>query len=694
MALIAVATSCASTEGRPDGPLIDDFKIEGTDQLSQRELKNRVLTSESSWLPGWFPFFGHDDYFDPNAWTADQRRVERYYQAHGFYQAKVVEEEVTPTKEGHVAVRMKVVEGTVTKIQRFEIHGLEPLTEDQRTEVLKKLAPKEGRVFLEEEWLNTQKLLTDRLQALGYAGSSLIAEAQVDVATQQADLQVETEPGQRYKFGRTFIANPDGQVNPRLIADQVESAIVPGEWFTPEALQEAQARVFQMGVFSAVKVNRGALEQADATVPVTVDVREAPFHTWRVGGGFGADQLRNEVRGTFLFEHRNFLGGLRRMTIRAKAGYAALAGTGQSGLLAIVSVANKDPGSQHGPFGRVSLELEQPHFLHRSLGVLFAIEPSYTLEPAYRAGGASTRLGLVWRPTSKLTASLSYNFSIYQLTGPVALGAATTNFFGCGVICALSYIEQTVTWDHRDDLLEPHTGFYLSLNTQVGGTTPADTGFQPVNFFRVMPEARKYFGFFENKFVIAGRIRTGLLFSLTGADTAIPVRFFSGGNDMRGFSSRRLSPYQVLPNLDCQGLALDRQGPSCSGVGEVLPVGGNTLLDGSLELRWNVWDALTISTFVDAGWVSSGNLTIDFLRAMNVAVGIGVRYRTPIGPVRLDLAVRLPVGLPLEQVGVVRAGDHASNGGCFLGLGKGASDFYPGSPESQCAFHLSIGEAF
>src|SRR4051794_6874524 len=99
LALLSLhALSCGATdpESRPDGPVIDSFHIEGTQALKERELKKKVLT-EDSFLP-WLPFFGHEGRFDQNAWTADQRRVERYYQAHGFYQARVVDDQVKETK--------------------------------------------------------------------------------------------------------------------------------------------------------------------------------------------------------------------------------------------------------------------------------------------------------------------------------------------------------------------------------------------------------------------------------------------------------------------------------------------------------------------------------------------------------------------------------------------------------------------
>jgi translocation and assembly module TamA len=693
---LAFCAACATTEEKPDGPLIDSFHIDGTRQVKERDLKKKVLTT-ASFLP-WLPFFGKEEHFDDNAWTADQRRVERYYQAHGFYQARVIDETVLETNPGHVGLRLEVREGQPTLVSRLDVRGLEVLDDKQRQTVLEKLPPKAGRVFLEEEWDKTHDLLAQRLQALGYAGATLRRQAEVDVDKHTAELLITADVGKRYKFGDVRIAPlDDRKVNPKLIEDQVTSVIHSGDWYSPDALEEAQARVFNMGVFSAVKVNRAALDQAKGAADIVVDVREAPFTTWRFGGGFGGDPLRNELRTSALYENRNFLGGTRRLTLRARLGYAALAGTSNSGFFAFASVFRRESGSQHGPFGRLTAEIEQPHFLTRALAIQLALEPSYVLEPAYRAAGASSRLSLIARPTSHLTMSFSYYFSIYQLSTPVRLAstATQTQFVGCGLTCIVEYFEQNVVWDHRDEILQPHRGVFLSLGLQEGGNTLAESsGFLFFNFIRLLPEGRAYLSFFDNAFTIAARARFGLMFTRTGT-APIPVRFFSGGNEMRGFSALRLSPYEVVPPTDCSGTALDAiivQGGACPGQGTAVPVGGNTLIDGSLELRWNVWEKLTIATFVDAGYVTSGSFSAQIFTDLNVAVGIGVRYRTPIGPIRLDLAARLPFGAPLELQGRPLA--HAVNRGCFLGLGAGASDVYPGSPEGQCAFHLSIGEAW
>ncbi len=689
-----MAAACATTEQKPEGPVIEKLTLEGTKQLSNKELEGRIVTAPTPFYDEWLD---REQHFDPNAWAADQRRIERYYQAHGYYQARVTEDQMTPLPNGHVALRLKIVEGELTHIGKVDVRGLEPLPDSKRANLLSDVPLKVGKPFLEKDWVEAQALVAKRLQELGYAGATVEAEAAVDVKTHLADLTIETEPGPRYKFGGILVKDPDGKVSQKLIEEHVASAVHAGDWYDPNALTEAQARVFQMGVFSAVKVSRAELDPQGDVVPVDVDIREAPFRTLRYGFGIGADQLRDEAHGLIEYQHRNFLGGLRKLTLRAKAGYAVL--STQTGVLAIVSAIDGEPGVQQGPFGSVSAQLEQPDFGFAWLTLQTSIEVSHSIEPAYQATGGIAKVGLIARPTSHLTMGLSLNPSFYRLTAPPELSTTTTAFYGCALDCALTYLEQSVTWDHRDNLLEPHKGFYLALGIQEGGTNRllpnGSSNYEVLNYVRVTPEARGYYSVLDNKITLATRVALGVIESLTGADSAIPVRFFSGGNDMRGFSARRLAPYAVAPNTDCtKELAFDNVSNHCPNYGDQLPIGGNTLLEGSVELRFNVLDELTLSTFVDMGYVSRGQLSVEFLRELNVAVGVGIRYRTPIGPIRLDLAVRIPgVGAPLEQYQATGIPVQVSRG-CFFGLGKGSSDNYSGSPEGQCAFQLSVGEAF
>ena len=150
-ALVAIG-ACTGSQPKPDGPLIDSLQMQGAKQINQGDVGKKILTTPSSIVPGWTPFFGHDEYFDQIAWQADLRRVERYYQTQGYYQAKVVDDEVIETKPGHVALTIKVVEGLQTKVISIAVQGLEPLPKDQQDSVQANLHVKVDTPFLEEEW--------------------------------------------------------------------------------------------------------------------------------------------------------------------------------------------------------------------------------------------------------------------------------------------------------------------------------------------------------------------------------------------------------------------------------------------------------------------------------------------------------------------------------------------------------------
>lgn len=678
--LLVLVAACAHPPPTPDAPLIDDLDLEGTKAISEGDTKKRILTTESSWWPVWLPVLGDAQYFDPSAWQADLKRIERYYQTRGYYLAKVVSDEVKETKKGHVEITAVISEGPAFTIETVKRTGLEDLPAEHRDATLKKLPLEPGQVFEEPKWDDEKNLIASRLRELGYAEVVVTGEAKLDVATAKAELLLEVAAGRRYKFGKIYVVG-EAQVPRERIAEQAGGAITPGDWYSESALVEAQALVTQMGVFGAVKVNRSAPDRELGIVPVVVDVREAPFHTVRFGGGFGLDQVRQEARLVGEFTHRNFLGGLRRFTVRGKLGYAFLP--------SIWDVASSTAGGKHGPVARVLTELEQPRIFFRSLSAQVSLDLSSGLEQAYAYTGGTAKLGFIWRPTSTITVFPSYNLDLYFLTSQVPLGGTGPEaLFGCPAVCAVSYLEQTVEWDRRDSRLEPKTGTYFALSLQEGGGPVG--GIFP--FFRVSPEARGYLSFGEQKKVtVATRLRLGTLLSFrSDGETPILSRFFSGGSGMRGFATRRLSPLLAIARSGATVDPATGKTPA-----ETLPIGGKGLLEASLEVRWNVWGDLVLAVFGDAGAVTADSLTPagfgDFVSNIYTAVGFGARYRTPLGPIRVDLAFRLPIGKPLLPTDPTL--DFPVNTGCF-GLGGAGNANFAGSPEGLCAFHLSIGEAF
>jgi translocation and assembly module TamA len=687
LGLLVTLAGCAGNQPKPEGPMIDSLRIEGTAAIPPREVKKKILTSQSSLFPvwlQWLPLVGEDEFFDVNAWQADLRRIERYYQAEGYYQAKVLDDDVVQTKPGHVALNVKVKEGEPTRITEINLVGLDGLEAAHQAKVKDKLPVKVGEIFREVDWSEAKAAIANRLQELGYAEAIVEGEAIVDLEKGTAVLSFGTTPGIRYRFGTIFVANdPNAQVPPKWIVEQVENAIRTGDWYSESALNEAQGLVFQMGVFGAVKVNRGAPDRAQQTVPVVVDVREAPFRSARLGPGIGVDSLRQEIRLIGEYTHRNFLGGLRRFSVRGKLGYAFLP-------------AFWDPKAQSGPVATITTEFSQPRFLNaRNLTGTLQLDLLSGLEPAYRYVGGTFKAGVVWRPWSTVTVFPSYNLDVFLLGAEVPLGAqAPEAVLGCPVVCVISYLEQTVEWDRRDSKLEPKSGTFVGLSLQEGGLGGVFT------FLRAQPEVRGYLSFGEEKKVtLAAKLKVGTLHSFNkDNETPIIARFFSGGSAMRGFSTRRLSPLLEVPVRNAAPI-MPEPPPVAQQVisGETIPIGGKGLLEASVELRWNVWGDLVLALFSDTGmvpWESLGESANPF-QYVYTAVGFGARYRTPLGPIRVDLAVRLPLGNParLNPQGKTdpRTIDYP-RGGCF-GLGDTPAT-WGGHPEGICAFHLSIGESF
>ncbi|MFO0598778.1 MAG: BamA/TamA family outer membrane protein [Myxococcaceae bacterium] len=702
-----LGAACATVPPTPDAKEIDAFDIEGEKQLSESDLKDKLLTTESSWLPGWFPGLGHTEWFDENAWQADLRRIQRVYEANGFYQARVLEDVITEPKPKHVKLLVKLREGEAARVNTLDIVGLEELPKDEQAALIADLPVQTGTIFLEDDWGRTKSLLGSRLRELGFAEASVAGEALVDAEAARVDLTITVVPGIRYKLGNTFVVPyPGARIPAKYIAETSAPDLVPGTPFSEEALSKAQARVLQMGIFAGVRVNRGLPDRKAGTVPIVIDAREAPFHSVRLGGGIGGDLIRQEARAIFEYTNRD-LGlsrlfsadnRLDRLTLKAKLGLAFLPN--------IVDVIRATPLSKWGPTWRAYLEYEVPRvFGQRTVSYQLSADLNRTLDNTYNYDALELKTGLVWRPRIDLSIFPSLNWNGFLLYTPIEL-RETVPFGAVGCpqfpnVCWVGFAQITTEFDKRDNKLEPKEGYYIALDL-VGGLSSTH---RINSFLKVTPEARGYVSFGKKKqFTVAARVKAGSLFAPDN-ETPIVVRYFSGGANMRGFYQRRLSPLVAIPPLENGVPNVDK--------GTTLPLGGAGLLEGALELRWQLGDKWVLALFNDWGLVTEQPLFVasNLGQSLYTAVGLGVRYRTPLGPIRVDLGFRLPFVGGAQKVSNLASSDGGavqqvvSTPGCFFGLGSGlpisnptsvgpAPAGYAGSPDNLCSAHLSIGEAF
>lgn len=674
--VVGVAAGCGAA-ARRSAPVVESLRLRGTRQVPAGEISKRILTAPTGWWP-----LAKVTYFNYFTWQTDLRRIERYYESLGYYQAKVVRSEVVQ-RGGKVRLEAWIEEGRPTRVQQVEVQGLDPLPVAERQALERSLAAAAGRVFSEALWAELKGSLRSRLHGLGHAEAEVEGRALVDVETQQARLTLLAAPGKRYRFGEIHVVQPAGaRVDPRWVHDRAASAIRQGELFSEEALQEAQRRVYGLGVFATVEVRPGEPDRAADTLPVSVAVQEAPFHTLRAGGGVGIDPVRNEAR--LLAEHtdRDFLGGLRLLRARAQVGWAFL-----PSLLTVTS-RDEEQAPSNGPFFLLGAQLEQPRFFGNAmLRLRTLLESERRQEQAFTSVGGRASIGIVEQPLPDFALLQSYNFEAQRLNGttiPDTVVSASLSL-GCPTnpcLFFLSYLEQSAIWDRRDSPLEPRRGYYLALDMQEAGSLLRGD----FTYLRFLPEARAYLTPWSCfPLTLSFRLRLGTLVPASGdaEDSPVITRFYAGGAvSMRGFASRRLAPLLVTP-----APGSSRRNPVLVAV----PIGGNGLVDGSVEARYALSRRWVLATFFDTGAVTKGDLTTFSGDQLLYAVGLGLRYHTAIGPIRLDLARRLDVGTP--PVAVLQDGrrfHYRPGSGCF-GIGGTGGEVVR---DGLCTLHLSIGEAF
>jgi translocation and assembly module TamA len=271
-ALLALGlAACAGKPPKPDEPPIRSLKIEGTEQISAGAIEDRISPPD---LRGG-PLLPH-----PTSTRSPGRRTSGASSGttrrRASTQARVVDEEVRKEGDG-VALTVQVNEGKPTKISAIDIEGLDGLPPDFEERVRRSITVKVGEILKEEQWEGVKREVAGALRALGYAeaegrGRGLRGDDGPD-RTGPAPLpsrpSLQVRQHLRRHRAQALGAGPLHH-RPGRGRDR------KGAWYSDKAMAEAQRRVFQMGVFGAVKVTTGRPDRENAVIPVVVDVARPP----------------------------------------------------------------------------------------------------------------------------------------------------------------------------------------------------------------------------------------------------------------------------------------------------------------------------------------------------------------------------------------------------------------------------------
>lgn len=668
--LLLIAAGCATPSQPLEGhPVLAGIRFEGNHSIGGGELLSKIATSPTSGF-----FSKTPRYYDADLFALDQKRIVRWYNEKGFYEAKITSVEEQKDDEGRVTLLVKIDEGRRAMITRMDLTGLDEVPKGEVSDINAALPIHAGDPFDEDGYDKAKAVLLEQLKEHGYAQAEVNGKVEVMPDEGAAHVIFDCDPGQRFHFGKVVVSG-----NRQIPGDQISTAtgINKGDTYSPTAIALAQQRVYNLGAFSGVRVGLEPLGDAPVAA-VRINVREAPFQTFRFGVGGSIEETRWELpRLHGEYTNRSLLGGLRRLELSSTVGYAF-----------VNSPFDYDPGHS-GITTQNSAQLTVPNVFIPGLDWISRAEFAREVQGGFGYDDVAARTGFLYR-RGRHSVAPSLNFVHYflvnlynsDLSNVIAHSGSSAGIVNdCPGHCTLTYPEIRYTYDGRDNAIEPTQGFYFTSSIQQ--TLKPGT----FSYFRINPELRAYAP--ATKYaVLALRAEYGGLFTETAAgNSPFTQRFFFGGqNEQRGYSPLRQGPKVGASTCD------PTKGP-CSGYADVgVPIGGKYAALFSAELRIHadyILHNLGIVPFVDASRVQDTRNVFD--GGLEFAPGLGFRYLTAFGPIRLDFGwIANPIDVYTPAV--------VSNGTVVLKqtrVGVFCSKTDPRCiHEARFAFHVTLGEAF
>jgi outer membrane protein assembly complex protein YaeT len=604
---------------------VGDLTFVGVEQVDEGRLRATLQTKERGWLP-----IGRKPAFRPNVFAEDVARIEAFYSDRGFPDARVTSVDVRLNAEKDTArITVHVKEGEPIRVASVQYLGFDVLPPRRRARLERLSAVTEGSLRDRGAVVATIDAAVNQLKEFGYPYAKVQVVERETEAARRVGLTFQAEPGRAAEFGAVEIQG-NHSVSDDVIRRQL--AFEPGDPYRLSLVQESQQRFSTMELFDFAYVEPRAGDEQPASVPMRVSVVEGKHRRFTGALGYGSEE---KVRARGTWRHVNFFGAARSAGVEAKW-------------------SSIDRG--------VRMDFRQPYVFGPNLSFSATAQAWDQSEPVYRTTRYGGRGTLTWRrerrdPVRRRSAATSFSatfideYNDYRVTDEaladpslasqlIALGLDPVTGEGQGTVVGLR-VE-----GRRDTVfnpLDPQRGYLVALALERAGRVLAGD----FTYTEVTGEARAYWRI-PGRTVLAGRVRAGSIDAPEPTDASVPFfkRYFLGGStSLRGWGR-----FEVAP------LTADGQ-----------PYGGLSFLEASGEVRLPIKGSISAVAFVDAGSVGaqpwdfrSGDLLID--------VGPGIRYDSPIGPVRFDVGYQLT---PIEGLLV------------------------EGMPETRrWRMHLSIGQAF
>ena len=623
--LAEVDFEISTREDRPDLAVIT-FQIQeysevqvkrvtflGNEAIPERELRGVMATREGNFLS----FFTEMGSFQEENFEEDLQRLMAYYYDHGYVQVQVGMPtlRLSPDKR-HLYITVRIEEGAQHFTGDVDIQG--DLLDD-RENLLAMTSIGDEEVFrysrMQQDLMQLQRFYQDA----GYANAQIRPLTDIDAESQRVDVTFDINQGQKVRIGRIEVV---GNTSTRDQVIRRELAIEEGHWYSASSIERSQQRIQRLGFFEGVDVTSQQTDRPDV-VDLQVQVEERPTGTFQLGAGLSSQE-------SFIFQgqvsQENLFGRGQSLQLSAQI----------SAIRTMFNLRFSEPWL-FGTRWNFATDLYNFDFLYQDF--------------ARRSTGGTLTLGYPigeffgWPMGDALRASLRYKLEDVNVRpGGIRGGQAepSSPLFQGGLT---SSVRAGMTYDTRDDQMFPTQGGYHSGTVEV-----ADSALGSQNeFVKLDGDVRGYVPLFWN--LVMRLNASGGYIASTSLDRPAPIfeRYFAGGPEtVRGFNRFTLGPSRRVASVSNDP----------AGRLERFHYGGNKKLVLTAELEFPILAAAQLRgvIFADAGnafddgqpFTLRPDLVADdeemYADALRTSVGFGVRWFSPIGPLRFEW------GFPLQRL--------------------------------------------
>ena len=552
----------------------------GNNHFSDSALGDVIQTRESAW----YRFATSSDTYDPDRLTFDRELLRRFYLANGYADFRVISAvaELTPDRSNFV-ITFSLEEGQRYRVAAIAIESqLRDLTPEHLLPIIELEA---GDWYDADGVEDTILTLTEAVGSRGYAFVDVRPRIERDLEAATLDVIFEIEEGPRVYVERIDIVG-----NVRTLDEVIrrEFRLVEGDAFNSALIRRSRQRIMNLGFFDMVDIQNSEGTAPDRAV-LTVAVSEVPTGELTFGAGVSSS---DGLLGDISVRERNLLG------------------RGQDLRLGFTVSSNRQD---------IDLSFTEPYFLDRNVSAGFDVfrraadlqdESSFDRETI----GFALRAG--YPLAERLRHTVSYGFKSDDVSGI----AANTSVYidrqrGETITSAISHV---LSYDLRDSRIDPTEGYYARFAQDLAGIG-GDTQFLRNTL------TYGYFYSVVDGWVLSAVTRAGHIVGIDD-DVRVVDRFSLGGHRLRGFEPGGVGP-RDKSTLDALGGNV-----FYTVTGELgFPLG----LDEVLNLRGAIFTDMGSLASTDDKGPGPGILDEGSLR---LSVGVGIGFRSPLGPIRLDFS--------------------------------------------------------